>query len=59
VSNIEYTRWTRTLQYDRDSDEYFIDLDGIAEHMGWNVETELEWVVEDNKVILRKKEEEV
>ena len=53
----KYTRWTRTIQYDKESDEYFIDLGGIAETLGWNIGDDLEWIVEDNKVILKKKEE--
>ena len=52
------TKWTRTVQYDEESDEYFIDLGGIAETLGWNIGDNLEWIVEDNKVILKKKEEE-
>lgn len=57
-NNTVSTRWTRTIQYDEESKEYFIDLDGIAETLGWNIGDDLEWIIEDDKVILRKKEEE-
>jgi hypothetical protein len=58
MSEIQSTRWTRTVQYDPNTKEYFVDLGGIAERMGWDIETELEWVVENNKAVLKKKEKE-
>jgi hypothetical protein len=55
----QHTRWTRTVQYNTETKEYFIDLKGIAEHMGWNIEDELEWIIDDsNRAILKKKEQE-
>jgi hypothetical protein len=54
----QHTKWTRTVQYDTETKEYFIDLKGIAEHMGWNIEDELEWIIDDNRAILKKKEQE-
>mgnify|MGYP003347680238 CR=1 FL=1 len=55
MSDIETTKWTRTVQHDKETNEYFLDLGGIAETLGWNIGDELEWIVEDDKVILRKK----
>ena len=38
--------------------EFFIELpEKLINKLGWDLETELEWVMEDDKVILKKKEE--
>ena len=39
-------------------DELYIEIpEQLIKELGWNLETELEWIVENNKVILKKKEE--
>ena len=39
-------------------DEMYIEIpEELINELGWNLETELEWVMEDGKVILKKKEE--
>lgn len=38
--------------------ELFIELpEKLINELGWNLETELEWIVDNDKVILRKKQE--
>jgi len=40
--------------------ELFIEIpEKLVEELGWDVYTDLEWVVEEGKIYLRKKEEEV
>lgn len=40
--------------------ELFIELpEHLVEQLGWDVYTDLEWVVEEGKIYLKKKEEEV
>jgi hypothetical protein len=40
--------------------ELYIDLpDQLIKELGWDEYTDLEWVVEEGKVYLKKKEEEV
>ena len=39
-------------------DELYIEIpEELINELGWNLETELEWVIEDGRVILKKKEE--
>lgn len=46
------------IKQDIDNECYFEIPDEILNELGWNLETELEWIIENDKVILRKKEEE-
>ena len=39
-------------------DELYIEIpEELINELGWNLETELEWVIENGRVILKKKEE--
>jgi len=50
---------TKIVEVKQDIDnELYIELpEELINELGWNLETELEWIVEKNKVTLRKKEE--
>jgi len=50
---------TKIVEVKQDIDnELYIELpEELINELGWNLETELEWIVENNKVTLRKKEE--
>jgi bifunctional DNA-binding transcriptional regulator/antitoxin component of YhaV-PrlF toxin-antitoxin module len=38
--------------------EFYIELpEELVSELGWNLETELEWIIEEGRVILKKKEE--
>jgi hypothetical protein len=40
--------------------ELYIELpEQLINELGWNLETELEWIIDEGRVILRKKEKEV
>jgi bifunctional DNA-binding transcriptional regulator/antitoxin component of YhaV-PrlF toxin-antitoxin module len=47
------------VQQDIDGEFYIEIPEDIIDSLGWNVEDELEWVInQDNTITLRKKEEE-
>ena len=52
---------TRIVEIKQDIDnEQYIELpEELINELGWNQETELEWVIDEGRVILRKKEKEV
>lgn len=52
---------TRIVEVKQDIDnEQYIELpEELIDELGWNSETELEWIIEEGRVILRKKEKEV
>ena len=51
---------TRIVEVKQDIDgELFIEIpEQMIDELGWTTETELEWILEDNKVYLKKKQEE-
>lgn len=50
---------THIVEVKQDIDnELYIELpEELINQLGWNLETELEWIIEENRVILKKKEE--
>jgi len=52
---------TRIVEIKQDIDgELFIEIpEQLVEELRWDVHTNLEWVVENGKIYLKKKEEEV
>ncbi|MEY4334176.1 MAG: hypothetical protein RLZZ196_2919 [Bacteroidota bacterium] len=46
------------VKQDIDNELYIEIPEELIEQLGWSVETELEWIMEDGKVILKKKEQE-
>jgi len=46
------------IKQDIDNELYIEIPEELIEQLGWSVETELEWIMEDGKVILKKKEQE-
>ena len=46
------------VKQDIDSELYIEIPEELIGQLGWNLETELEWVIEENKVYLKKKEKE-
>lgn len=48
-----------TVEYDISMDDYVLTLPAqLVQDLGWNELTEIEWVVEDGKVILKQIEKE-
>lgn len=46
------------IKQDIDNELYIEIPEELIEQLGWSVETELEWIMEDGRVILKKKEQE-
>jgi antitoxin component of MazEF toxin-antitoxin module len=47
------------IKQDIDNELYIEIPEQMVNELGWNRETELEWVIEDNKIILKEKQKEV
>lgn len=50
---------TRIVEVKQDIDnELYIELpEELINELGWNLETELEWIIDEGRLILKKKEE--
>ena len=50
---------THIVEVKQDIDnELYIELpEELINELDWNIETELEWIIEEGRVILKKKEE--
>lgn len=46
------------IKQDIDNELYIEIPEELIEQLGWSVETELEWIMENGRVILKKKEQE-
>lgn len=46
------------IKQDIDNEMYIEIPEELIDQLGWNNETELEWIIEDGRVILKKKEKE-
>ena len=44
------------IKQDIDNELYIELPEELINELGWNLETELEWIIEEGKVILKKKE---
>ena len=45
------------IKQDIDNEHYIELPEELVNELGWNLETELEWIIEEGKVYLKKKEE--
>ncbi len=45
------------VKQDIDNEMYIELPEKLINELGWNLETELEWIIEEGKVYLKKKEE--
>ena len=45
------------IKQDIDNEMYIELPEELINELGWNLETELEWIIEEGKVYLKKKEE--
>jgi bifunctional DNA-binding transcriptional regulator/antitoxin component of YhaV-PrlF toxin-antitoxin module len=45
------------IKQDIDNELYIEIPEELINELGWTTETELEWIIEEGKVILKKKEE--
>ena len=50
---------TRIVEVKQDIDnEHYIELpEELINELGWNQQTELEWIIDEGRIILKKKEE--
>jgi hypothetical protein len=46
------------IKQDIDNELYIEIPEQLIDQLGWTVDTELEWIIEQGKVILKKKEQE-
>lgn len=54
------TSWVKQVQYDHVTDEHYLEIQDVAIAMGWSVEDELVWTLnEDGTATLSKKKEEL
>lgn len=44
------------IKQDIDNEMYIELPEELINELGWNLETKLEWIIEEGKVILKKKE---
>ena len=48
--------YTTKVDMDYETGEYYIQLPNeLIKQLGWNTGTDLEWVIEDNVIILKEK----
>jgi len=51
--------WVKKVKYNKEDNSHYIEIEDVAKEMKWLPGDILEWVVENNQVILRKREKEV